>query len=113
MHAQHLEAENVSLSFHLQQGARAPAKDSAELRLSRHMEERVADFEGVQVTLQLTSWVPCCGLFVQPQNASLLSMNGMMAGFNLSRAVVHFKVVTTGSSYFGWMLNAWTCWSHL
>ncbi|GAB4818813.1 hypothetical protein N2152v2_005859 [Parachlorella kessleri] len=48
VHAQHLEAENVSLCFQLQQGARAPARDSAELRLSRHIEERVADFEGVQ-----------------------------------------------------------------
>ena len=53
VHAQHLEPENVSLSFTLQQGLRPPARGSAELRLSRAMEERVADFEGVQVGGQL------------------------------------------------------------
>lgn len=48
-HAQQLEAEGVSLSFYLHQGARPPARQSAELRLSRVVEERVADFEGLQV----------------------------------------------------------------
>ncbi len=40
----------MSLAFQLQQGARPPAGESAELRLSRVIEERVADFEGVQVS---------------------------------------------------------------
>jgi hypothetical protein len=41
-----LEAECVSLSCHLGQGARPPSPEGTQLRLSRALEQRVADVEG-------------------------------------------------------------------
>ncbi len=45
-HVQHLEPECLSLSLHLAQGARPPVADATPLRLSRALEQRVADVEG-------------------------------------------------------------------
>lgn len=45
-HVQHLEPECLSLSLHLSQGARPPATEATPLRVSRALEQRVADVEG-------------------------------------------------------------------
>ena len=45
-HCQHLGPECVSLSLHLHQGQRAPSPEGTPLRLSRALEQRVADVEG-------------------------------------------------------------------
>ena len=47
VHVQHLEAESLSLTFRLHQGSRPPTAAAAPLRLSRTVEERVADLEGL------------------------------------------------------------------
>jgi hypothetical protein len=47
VHTQFLEAEDAALSITMAQGTtRPPAPDAAALRVSRALEERVADFEG-------------------------------------------------------------------
>lgn len=46
VHVQHLEAECLGLTFHLAQGGRAPSPEATPLRLSRALEQRVADVEG-------------------------------------------------------------------
>lgn len=43
---QHLDDECVGLTLHLHQGVRPPAADATPLRLSRALEQRVADVEG-------------------------------------------------------------------
>ena len=48
-YVQELEPEGLTLSFHLLPGMRAPAPDTVALRLSRVLEERVADAESMQV----------------------------------------------------------------
>ena len=46
VHSQHLEAESVALGIHLHQGLRPPSPEATPLRLSRALEQRVADVEG-------------------------------------------------------------------
>lgn len=45
-HVQHLDPECLSLSLHLAQGGRPPSAEATPLRLSRALEQRVADVEG-------------------------------------------------------------------
>lgn len=47
VHAQQLEAMNISLTFHLGMGWRARPPACIPLQLSRHLECRVANVEGV------------------------------------------------------------------
>ncbi len=47
VHAQHLEESNINLMFHMGAGVRARPPACAPLQLSRHLEARVADLEGV------------------------------------------------------------------
>ena len=47
VHAQQLEAMNVSLTFHMAMGLRPRPPACIPLQLSRHLERRLADVEGV------------------------------------------------------------------
>ena len=47
VHAQQLEATSVSLTFHMAMGLRSRPPPCIPLQLSRHLECRVADVEGV------------------------------------------------------------------
>ena len=47
VHAQCLEQENISLNVHMSMGLRAHPPACIPLQLSRHLEGRVAELEGV------------------------------------------------------------------
>lgn len=59
VHAQHLEESNISLMFHMGPGVRARPPACAPLQLSRHLEARVADLEGVS---NVRHWLRLIGM---------------------------------------------------
>lgn len=65
VHAQLLNDSNISLTFHMSGGGRPRGVDCIPLQLSRHLEMRVAEAEGlldVRHWLQLLGSHPCCQL---------------------------------------------------
>lgn len=59
VHAQHLEESNISLMSHMGPGVRARPPACAPLQLSRHLEARVADLEGVS---NVRHWLRLIGM---------------------------------------------------
>jgi hypothetical protein len=64
VHAQHLEESNISLMFHMGAGMRARPPACAPLQLSRHLEARVADLEGVS---NVRHWLRLIGMSYLPR----------------------------------------------
>lgn len=60
VHAQQLEAMNVSLTFHMAMGLRPRPPACIPLQLSRHLECRLADVEGVA---NVRHWLHLIGTF--------------------------------------------------
>ena len=63
VHAQQLEAMNVSLTFHMAMGLRPRPPACIPLQLSRHLERRLADVEGVA---SVRHWLHLIGTCAPP-----------------------------------------------
>lgn len=66
VHAQQLEAMNVSLTFHMAMGLRPRPPACIPLQLSRHLECRVADVEGVANVRHWLHLIGTCALLHAP-----------------------------------------------
>ncbi|DBA69067.1 TPA: hypothetical protein ACH3X2_013228 [Trebouxia sp. C0005] len=73
VHAQHLEESNISLLFHMGAGMRARPAACAPLQLSRHLEARVADLEGVS---NVRHWLRLIGYCEQEEWIDLATVKG-------------------------------------
>ncbi|KAL0039566.1 hypothetical protein WJX77_002084 [Trebouxia sp. C0004] len=73
VHAQHLEESNISLMFHMGAGMRARPPGCAPLQLSRHLEARVADLEGVS---NVRHWLRLIGYCEEEEWIDLATVKG-------------------------------------